>query len=88
MRLPWVSQRLYQDWYEKGDGVGHSAAAREFQEGIVAAVARGAVKGEGFTMSVKWDGEGVVVRCVPLSEGRGEGKGDLWACFVRGMFDV
>lgn len=87
MHLPWVSQRLYHDWYETEGSVGHSSAAKDFQEQIVAAVAKHALEAEKFTTHVKWEDERLVVQCVPLSEGA-QGRCDVWACFVRGMFDI
>lgn len=90
MRMPWVSQRLWNDWYggTGREGVGYGKAAREFQQGIVEEVARRATGREKFTVGVEWRGrEGEqVVHCVPL-KGREE-QGDAWACFIRGEFDL
>ncbi|KAF2169120.1 hypothetical protein M409DRAFT_20348 [Zasmidium cellare ATCC 36951] len=105
VRVPWVSQRLWKDWYAEGEGgVGVGEAARGFREGVVGAVAKaeknkrknhtngGGDGGEGyveeFTTTVKWEDERLVVKCVPLGDGGSSGTGVVWACFVRGMFDI
>ncbi|CZT20137.1 uncharacterized protein RCC_05994 [Ramularia collo-cygni] len=87
MRMPWVSQRLYNDWYGGKDGPGFTQTARAFQEGIVGHVARRAIGRKKFTVAVGWKGEDQVVHCVPL-RAKGEGEGAAWVCFLRGEFDL
>ncbi|KAK4503506.1 hypothetical protein PRZ48_004421 [Zasmidium cellare] len=62
IRVPWVSQRLWKDWYAEGKGVGDGKAAGRFKEEVVGAVAKNGGEGEVFTTSVKWEEERLVVR--------------------------
>lgn len=84
IRIPWVSQILYHDWYEKEEQFGLSEAAGKFQRGVVEAVAKRAVRGKEFEERVCWEEEMLGVRCVPLSEGL-EGRADLWVAFIQGQ---
>lgn len=84
IRIPWVSQILYRDWYEKEEQYGLSEAAGQFQRGLVEAVAKRAVEGREFEEEVSWGEEVLGVRCVPLSEGV-EGRADLWVGFIQGQ---
>lgn len=87
MRMPWVSQRLYNDWYGTKDGPGFSQTAKDFQQSIVANVAKRAMAKERFTVSIAWKEDQQVVHCVPLMD-RVQGEGAAWACFIRGEFDL
>ncbi|CAK3756734.1 Hypothetical predicted protein [Lecanosticta acicola] len=89
VRLPWVSRRLYQDWYVKDGAPGASEAARGFQREIVGLVARRAMMtggggGEGFHAGVMWEETRLGVRCVPLLSESAEGKADVWVVFIQG----
>lgn len=85
MRMPWVSQRLYDDWYGAKDGPGFTQTAREFQQNIVAGVAKMAK--ENFTVSIAWKEDQQIVHCVQLRDGE-HGEGAAWVCFIRGEFDL
>lgn len=87
MRMPWISQRLYNDWYGTKDGPGFSETAKEFQQDVVANVAKRAVAKENFTTSIAWKEVQQVVHCVPLRDGE-RGEGAAWVCFIRGEFDL
>lgn len=84
MRVPWVSQQLHTDWYAK-DGPGYTQAAKDFQECIVANVAKHATATRPFTFAAYWKDVKEYIRCVPLSA---EGHCDAWACFVHGEFAI
>ncbi|KAK4628416.1 uncharacterized protein CLAFUR5_11835 [Fulvia fulva] len=86
IRLPWVSQRLYHDWYETEKGHGNSATAEAFKQALISKVAKNTLAGVTFGCGLKWDCETLIMRCVPLRARRGE-EIDAWACFVEGMVE-
>ncbi|EME82767.1 uncharacterized protein MYCFIDRAFT_80375 [Pseudocercospora fijiensis CIRAD86] len=94
MRLPWVSQRLYTDWYQSkkiGDdevAPGDTQEAQDFQACIVANVAKQGAKAQAFDCEAYWgEHNKQYLHCVPLME-NSEGHCDAWACFVRGEFII
>ncbi|KAF7189036.1 hypothetical protein HII31_09659 [Pseudocercospora fuligena] len=94
MRLPWVSQRLYTDWYKSkkiGDAEvtpGDTQEAQDFQACIVANVAKQGTKAKAFNCEAYWGEKSrQYLHCVPLME-NSEGHCDAWACFVRGEFII
>ncbi|KXT09177.1 hypothetical protein AC579_8404 [Pseudocercospora musae] len=94
MRLPWVSQRLYTDWYQfkkiRDAEVtpGDTQEAQDFQACIVANVAKQGTKAKAFNCEAYWGEKSrQFLHCVPLME-NSEGHCDAWACFVRGEFII
>ncbi|EME46351.1 hypothetical protein DOTSEDRAFT_70372 [Dothistroma septosporum NZE10] len=86
IRLPWVSQRLYHDWYESEECHGNTTAAEAFKQALISKVAKNTLAGGDFRCELKWSEETLSMRCMPLSATSGETI-DAWACFVEGMVE-